>query len=224
MHGDPETCRQDVPRRRSVQADQRRDVRMAQDQGTETDTPVSAALLIIDMINDMKFDEGDELLGEMWAICDTVVRLRDEAAKADVPVIYVNDNYGEWHASPADIVDYVRGTAGAPIAERLATRPDDYFVIKPHVSGFYATSLPAILPRLGVSRLILTGVAADICVLFTAADAHMREYALWVPRDAVASNQAAHRDWALRIMTKSMGAETRATNRLSLHEWLGGCD
>ncbi len=197
---------------------------MARDRIAKTVAPGQTALLVIDMLNDMDFDEGEKLLQEAGAICGTVARLRDEARKAGVPVIYVNDNYGQWHASPAKIVDYVRGTAGASIAEGLAPRPDDYFVIKPHVSGFYATSLPAILPRLGVSRLILTGVAADICVLFTAADAHMRQYALWVPYDAVASSQPAHRDWALGIMAKSMGADTRATDRLSLRDWLAACD
>jgi len=71
-----------------------------------------------------------------------------------------------------------------------------------------------------VNRLVLTGVAADICVLFTAADAHMREYALWVPKDAVASDRPEHRDWALGIMTKSMDAETRPTTELTLEDWL----
>ena len=96
----------------------------------------------------------------------------------------------------------------------------DYFIIKPQVSGFYATNLPVLLPRLGVRRLILVGVAAAICVPFTAADAHMRKYALWVPSDAVASDRREHRDWALDIMAKSMDAEIRPTTELSLAQWL----
>jgi nicotinamidase-related amidase len=70
---------------------------------------------------------------------------------------------------------------GGAIVRKLAPRGNDYFVIKPQFSGFYATNLPVLLPKLGVSRLILTGIAADICVLFTAAHAHMRAYDLWVP-------------------------------------------
>ena len=61
------------------------------------------------------------------------------------------------------------------MAERLRPDDNDYFVIKPQFSGFYSTNLPVLLPKLGVDRLILTGVATDICVLFTAGDAHMRE-------------------------------------------------
>ena len=94
-------------------------------------------------------------------------------------------------------------------------------MIKPQFSGFYATNLPVLLPRLGVDRLILIGVAADICVLFTAADAHMRQYDLWIPADLVASESDEHRDWALGIMAGSMAADTAPSADLALAEWLG---
>ena len=74
--------------------------------------------------------------------------------------------------------------------------------------------------RFGVSRVVITGIAADICVLFTAADAHMRAYDIWTPRDAVVSEDDRRRDWAIDIMANSMGAETRAASELSLEEWL----
>jgi nicotinamidase-related amidase len=102
------------------------------------------------------------------------------------------------------------------MVKRLRPRKQDYFIIKPQLSGFYATNLPVLLPRLGVSRLILAGVAADICVLFTAADAHMRDYDLRVPRDVVASSSGEHRDWALGIMRKSMNAEIRPLAELGV--------
>jgi nicotinamidase-related amidase len=147
------------------------------------------ALLVIDMINDMAFEEGDDLVAAVDDIVDAVATLRDQAEKAGVPVIYVNDNFGQWHSDRQRIIEHVEGTAGQNALKRLRPRSGDYFIIKPQVSGFYATNLPVLLPRLGVSRLILAGVAADICVLFTAADAHMREYALWVPNDVVASDR-----------------------------------
>lgn len=76
------------------------------------------------------------------------------------------------------------------------------------------------MPQLKASRIILTGVAADICVLFTAADAHMREYKIWCPRDCVAAEREERRDWALEIMATAMSAETAATTELPLSEWL----
>ena len=179
-----------------------------------------AALLVIDMINDLDFPEGSALLSELAGVAEVAATLIDAARASGVPIVFVNDNFGNWFGDRAAIIDHVRETPGAAILERLKLRDDDYFILKPQVSGFYATNLPVLLPRLGANRLILTGVAADICVLFTAADAHMREYDLWVPRDAVASEHPDRRDWALEIMAKSMRAETRPTSECSLSEWV----
>ncbi|MBV9813470.1 MAG: cysteine hydrolase, partial [Acetobacteraceae bacterium] len=177
-----------------------------------------------DMINNLAFEGGENLRPKAEAVADVVLRLRRDAASARVSVIYVNDNYGHWHSERSRIVEECvrEDAAGRDFVRRIAPDEDDYFVIKPQFSGFYATNLPVLLPRLGVSRLVLTGIAADICVLFTAADAHMRQYDLWIPADAVASETDDHRDWALEIMRKTMSAETRPTSELSLADWTAG--
>jgi nicotinamidase-related amidase len=165
-------------------------------------------------------DRGD-LIEHATAAAGVIKRLRTEATRAGLPVVYVNDNYGQWHSDRDKIIDHCqrRGSLGRAIVERIRPREKDYFIIKPQFSGFYATNLQVLLPQLGVRRLILTGIAADICVLFTAADAHMRDYALWVPRDAVASSRDEHRDWALGIMEKSMDAATVASPDMSVKAW-----
>jgi nicotinamidase-related amidase len=117
-------------------------------------------------------------------------------------------------------VEHVKKSSGGELARRLAPRDDDFFVIKPQFSGFYSTNLPVLLPKLRASRLVLTGVAADICVLFTAADAHMRDYQLWTPADAVASKSGQRTRWALEIMRDAMQADIRPTDELSLAEWV----
>ena len=190
--------------------------------GAPPDKAGKAALLLIDLINAMDFDGGDALLERTTAIVPSVLKLRDAADALGVPVIYVNDNGGHWHSERSRIVEACStdDSPGREVARQLAPRPDDYFVIKPHLSGFYATSLPVLLPKLKASRIVLAGVAADICVLFTAADAHMRDYELWVPHDVVASEDDERTDWALDIMRKSMGAETRSAVELPLAEWL----
>ena len=106
------------------------------------------------------------------------------------------------------------------ITNILEPRADDYFIIKPQFSGFYATNLPVLLPKLGVNRLILTGIATDICILFTAADAHMRDYSLWIPQDAVAAEDDERGQWALEIMRKSMNAEIRPTSQIDVGQWI----
>jgi nicotinamidase-related amidase len=184
--------------------------------------PGATALLIIDMINDFDFSDAESMFGHAETIAQVIERMRADAERARVPVVYVNDNYGQWHSERSKIIDYCREKSerGRRIIDRLLPREEDYFIIKPQFSGFYSTNLPVLLPQLGVSRAILTGIAADICVLFTAADAHMRAYDLWVPRDAVASTAEEHRDWALGIMEKSMDAETRASSECRLEEWI----
>lgn len=181
-----------------------------------------AGLLIIDMINDFDFAGGEALLDKAEIAAEVILRLRGIADALGAPTVYVNDNYGQWHSERSKIVDACAqdGRAG-DLVRRIAPRENDYFVIKPQFSGFYATNLPVLLPKLGVNRLVMTGVAADICVLFTAADAHMREYGLWVPADGVASENDERTAWALDIMRASMGAETRSTHELSFREWLG---
>ena len=178
-------------------------------------------LLFIDLINSMDFEGAEELLPKFENVVNVAVRLRSEADKLGVPTIYVNDNYGEWHSERTKIVEACLNPENRCSAQikRVTPRASDYFVIKPQVSGFYATNLPVILPRLGVSRLVMVGVAADICILFTAADAHMREYDLWVPSDGVASENDERRDWALDTLSKTMDAETRPTTTLTLEAW-----
>ena len=180
----------------------------------------STALLILDMITEMQFVGASAMQREVAQAAHAIAKLRAAADRARVPVIYVNDNFGEWHSERYRLVERALGSGdGHDIVAELAPRDGDYFVIKPQFSGFYATNLPVLLPKLGVDRLILTGISADICVLFTAADAHMRDYKLWIPEDAVAAETPERRRWALEIVRQSMGAETRPTDKLSLAQW-----
>jgi nicotinamidase-related amidase len=174
------------------------------------------ALLIIDMINCFDFPGADALLPYARNAAQAVLHLRDQADRADIPVIYVNDNFGEWHSEKSRLVDRVGDRL---ISADLAPRDSDYFIIKPQFSGFYSTNLPVLLPKLGVKRLVLTGVATDICVLFTAADAYMRDYALWIPEDCVAAETTQRHDAALAIIRDRLHAEIAATRELNLGQW-----
>ena len=199
---------------------------MGTDNEMQGPVPGQAALLVIDMINDLCFAGGERLLEQACALADPLLALRDAATRAGVPVIYVNDNFGHWQSERSKLIAHcARPEApGRELVERMQPRDDDYFVIKPQFSGFYATNLPALLAGLDVRRLILTGIAADICVLFTAADAHMRGYDLWAPSDCVAASDPQRADWALAIMAHSLRATTCPTADLSLDAWLSRPD
>jgi nicotinamidase-related amidase len=181
------------------------------------------ALLIIDVINRFDFEGGDILKAKTERLIEPIEKLRSTFDRLRAPVIYVNDNFQEWHSEKSKLVE--RAAKWAPeLIGRLRPRARDYFVIKPQFSGFYSTNLPLLLPKLGVSRLVLAGIATDICVLFTAADAHMRDYALWVPNDVVASENDERGQWALDIMRHQLGAKIGQTCDLDLRTWRSRLD
>lgn len=188
----------------------------------KSDATCRAGFLIIDMINDLAFPGAEPLLRAAGAMVNDILDFRAQADEAGIPTIYVNDNFGQWRSERSEIAERAQreDSPARDIANALAPRSGDFFVVKPRFSGFYATNLQVLLPQRGISRLILSGVATDICVLFTAADAHMRQYDLWIPRNLVASDDPKRDAWALEIMRNSMGARTEPTTELALKSWL----
>jgi len=170
----------------------------------------AAALLLIVWINDLEFEDGDKLLPRALAPARATAALRMRARAAAVPVIYCNDNFGKWRSDFRATLKHCleEDVRGRPIAELLKPEADDYFVLKPKHSGFHSTSLEVLLEHLGVRTLVLTGIACDICVLFTAHDAHMRDYRVLVPADCVASESEVEERQALQNMMKACRADT----------------
>jgi nicotinamidase-related amidase len=110
-----------------------------------------------------------------------------------------------------------RSSPGRRVSSRLRPTSHDYFVLKPKHSGFFDTTLDTLLGMLRIRRIILAGIAGNICVLFTANDAYMREFKLFVPADCMVSNTAADNDYALRqietVMKGNVAVSTRLTFR-----------
>jgi nicotinamidase-related amidase len=177
---------------------------------------VPAALLIIDMINDYNFEDSHMLLENMNPVAKNVANLKTKAKKNDIPVIYVNDNFGRWQSDMKKLVEYCSGEKGKEFVKPLVPDEDDYFIIKPKHSGFFSTPLSSLLNELGIQTLILTGVAGNICVLFTANDAYMRDYELYVPSDCIASNIKEDNDRALLLMENTLKANTQESSELDL--------
>jgi nicotinamidase-related amidase len=168
------------------------------------------ALLLIDVINDLEFPEADQMLSAALTMAENLLRLKKRARKAGVPAIYVNDNFGKWKSDfRATIEHCLRGNVrGREVTKMLRPQEEDYFVLKPKHSGFFSTTLETLLRYLGSNRLILTGIAGNFCVLFTANDAYMRDYDLIVPPDCTVSNTAEENERALQLMRKFLKAKT----------------
>jgi nicotinamidase-related amidase len=174
------------------------------------------ALLLIDWINDLEFEEGEKLFPQALQAAMATAALRRCAKQAGGPVIYCNDNFGRWRSDFRSLLEHVLkdDVRGRPIAELLAPDEDDYFVLKPKHAGFHSTSLDVLLAHLGASTLILTGIAGNFCVLFTAQDAYMRDFRLFVPRDCIASEDEADNRHALEHMAKVCKADTGSSTRI----------
>jgi nicotinamidase-related amidase len=182
-----------------------------------------AALLIIDVLNDLEFEGGDRLLRTALPMARALKRLGRRARAARIPVVYVNDNFGKWRSDFRQqlahcLEDDVRGR---PVVELLVPDESDYFVLKPKNSGFYHTTLPLLLEYLEVSTVILTGIATENCVLYTASDAYMRDLRIVVPADCVASSDPQHHEAALEQMRTTLKAETRPSSELDLESLAG---
>jgi nicotinamidase-related amidase len=168
------------------------------------------ALLLVDVINPLDFPEADQLLRYAVPAADKLADLKRRARKARVPVVYANDNFGRWRSDLSAVVERCRepGCKGAPLVERLRPCEEDYFVLKPKHSAFFSTTLDTLLRYLGTRTLVIGGFATDICVLFSANDAYMRDLRIVVPADGVASNEAADRDTTLALMRRVLKAST----------------
>ncbi len=178
----------------------------------------SVALLLVDVINDMDFEGGEQLLPLATEAAQRIAVLKRRCKERGIAVIYVNDNWGRWQSDLSRLIQHCveKGTPGKAIAQLLRPDEDDYFVLKPKHSGFFSTTLDVLLSYLGVKTVILTGFAGNICILFTANDAYMRDFHLAVPCDCCASNSREENDQALEIMRKILKADITPSTDLDL--------
>ena len=186
---------------------------------TRSQVPKAAtALLLVDVINPLDFPGGGALARRSLRMAARLAALRDRAARAGLPVVYVNDNLGLWRSDVAELVRRccAQGRPGAALVRLLEPRPSDLVVLKATLSGFYQTPLDALLRLSGARTVIVTGLMADNCVLFTAADAYMRDYKIAVPRDCVTAKTPDATRRALRSMSELFGARTTPSTRLRL--------
>jgi nicotinamidase-related amidase len=180
----------------------------------------NVALLLIDVINALDFEGGEELLRHALPAAEKIAALKRGAKQAGVPVVYVNDNFGKWQSDFKKILEHCLrdDSRGKPLAELLRPEEDDYFVLKPKHSGFFSTTLDILLDYLGVRTLVLAGLTGDICVLFTAHDAYMRDFNLVIPSDCVASNDPAENEYTLEKMHRLLDADTRPSEGIDFDE------
>jgi nicotinamidase-related amidase len=167
----------------------------------------SAALIVIDMLNRYEHEDADALVGSVRECLPRVRELIGRARERDAPIVYVNDNYGDWSAGPAELCEQALEGAQRELVEPVLPPPGAAFITKARHSIFYETSLEYLLRSLGVQRLVLAGQVTEQCVLYSALDAYVRHFEVVVARDAVAHIHANLAEASLQMMSRNMHAQ-----------------
>ncbi len=178
--------------------------------------PVPVALLLIDVLTTFQFPDGEAILKTALTVRDALGRLKARARKSGIPVLYVNDNFGDWRSEKEVLIGRCIEGKGGSFVRPLLPDSEDYFVLKPMHSAFYMTPLEVLLDHLQVETLILTGLTSNSCITITAHDANMRGYDIYIPPDCSCARSAAEHKQALAQLEAMAGAKLSSSSSLRL--------
>ena len=164
------------------------------------------ALIVIDMINAYDFPDAEKLIPSAERAVPVIRKLIDQAG-SDVPVIYVNDNFGHWRSNRDELIEEACASDHADLVRPITPGEDALFVVKARHSIFYQTPLEYLLNQEDVGSLILTGQVTEQCILYSALDAYIRHFDVRVPPDAVAHIHQNLAEAALTMMERNMSAD-----------------
>jgi nicotinamidase-related amidase len=165
------------------------------------------AVVVVDMLNTYDHEDSEPLMASVRDALPAMRRLVERAREQDVPLVWVNDNHGDWSACRPDLVRRaLRGRA--PELVEPITPPDDVaFVVKARHSIFYETQMEYLLHEQEVERIVLVGQVTEQCILYSALDAYVRQISVAVARDGVAAIHDDLADAALKMMQRNMRAD-----------------
>lgn len=179
-------------------------------------SPVPVALLLIDVLTTFHSPDGDAILTGALAMRDALVKLKSRAREARIPVLYVNDNFGDWRSEKEVLMGRCLEAKGADFVRPLLPDSEDYFVLKPMHSAFYMTPLEVLLQHLQVETLILTGLTSASCVTVTAHDANMRGFDIYIPPDCSCSRNVGEHKQALAQLKATAAVDLTPSSSLKL--------
>jgi nicotinamidase-related amidase len=169
------------------------------------------ALLVVDVINDFRHDDGDRLLTSFRERLSAMTAVIAAAREAAVPVIYVNDDNGRWDSDAPGLVQAATVTGkAADEMRKLAPAPGTHFLLKHRYSAFDHTALDLLLEQLGIERLLLIGAATEGCIVQTAIDAREHGLKTTIIADACATSDSELETVALRYAERVVGARVAA--------------
>jgi nicotinamidase-related amidase len=179
-------------------------------------SPVPVALLLVDVLTTFQFPDGEQILEGALKMRDALVRLKARAREVGIPVLYVNDNFGDWRSEKQILLGRCLEAKGGEFVRPLMPDSEDYFVLKPMHSGFYMTPLEVLLRHLQIETLILTGLTSASCLTVTAHDANMRGFDIYIPPDCSCARNAEEHQQALGQLEATAGANLTPSTSLKL--------
>src|SRR3954469_6350214 len=165
------------------------------------------ALVVIDMINTYDHEAAERLRASAEKVVPVLGEMVKRARDSGAPVIYVNDNFGEWRPNHRGLVEEALAGARGSLVKPIVPDEEAMFVVKARHSIFYETPLEYLLGQEEIAEIVLTGQVTEQCILYSALDAHIRHIPVIVPRDAVACIHEDLAAAALRMMEVNMEAE-----------------
>ncbi len=166
------------------------------------------ALLVIDMQNGFLHPEGsvtrnDQPMFEVERVVAETVTLVAEARTAGLPVVYTQHVFRPDHFDvPPRLRSrdrfaegdeaLVKGSWDAAVADELKPLDTDAVVEKNRYDAFLYTDLELVLRVLGVGRLLVCGVATNVCVESTVRSAEQRDFDVTVASDCTSGPAEYH--------------------------------
>ncbi len=175
--------------------------------------PSKTVLVHIDLQNDFLHPDGHYAqngidISHMRRVIEPIARLTEEARRRGVPVVWTqHGTKGVEDGGPfMKLRPFLRdgglrqNTWGYEILDELSPHPDDWYVEKTRLSGFFATNLDVILRGLKAETVIFTGVLTNQCVAATSKDASFRDYMPIVVEDCTGTTLPNLHDPAIEMM------------------------
>lgn len=165
-----------------------------------------AALLVIDVQHDFIDDDAPIHCVGGKEMLPRIKQLIEAFREATIPIIYTQEVHRASHVDMGRELDgnepdhCILGSRGVEIMAEIAPENDDIIVTKPRYNAFLGTDLEFVLNGLGVlphDTLILCGDATNVCVHYTGAEAHQRDYRIKVVEDCCAGSSWEEHEAAL---------------------------
>jgi nicotinamidase-related amidase len=168
------------------------------------------------MLNPYEHPEAERLAERVAAALPGMETLLRRADEAEIPVIYVNDNYGDWNSSSEELARSASEGAHPELVETILPGDGHSFVVKARHSTFYETPLEYLLDQMGIGRIVFAGQVTEQCILYSALDAYVRHFDVVVATDSVAAIYDELGEGALQLMERNMSAELCRAEELDL--------